>query len=528
MGRRTNHPLAGPRIRLAPPPTAVWDPRYYKLAQPRVTERVRAGRMAAAQVPPATVIVDPRIEDPIQTDSGLVDWWASEVGTGTPAQILDVGDGLGGGNILHLTNSGLTVPGTGGKWLFPCVGNGASQASRADEADLRLGATDVTFACWVYLRSFSLGVLFEKAGSFYCGPVVLSRQLRWDVWLSGERWSAISPDNLPLNTWFLIIVDWNATLQTVSWQINGGQPLVSGVKVTETTPADGDFIIMRNLSGRMEQLMRWNRLLDESERAALLNDAALNMIGVTFAPASGDTPNGWEDEADLVAPTALGLTVAGSTATLSWMVNSVTETGFEIYRSRDNGGFVPVGAAPLMATTYVDTNIDTANHTYDYKVRAVKNGLTSAFSNQVGLSVQPAGGTYLISGGFLYLANQETYTWHAIYFDAGVMLVGAAVSVPTPDASVPVSDVGFEFSEIAGVKRFRLSDGAEFRDLWAEGGTVVYDESASAASAGTVAAAYGVRYKFENGGFYLYDDENEEWLLVSVVGAAGLEQLQLG
>jgi len=75
---------------------------------------------------------------------------------------------------------------------------------------------------------------------------------------------------------------------------------------------------------------------------------------------------------------------AGPQVTLSWTDNADTETGFVIERSVNGGGFAELATVGPLAgvgtTAYVDMAVAFGN-TYDYRVKAVNSGGSSAWSN---------------------------------------------------------------------------------------------------------------------------------------------------
>ena len=81
------------------------------------------------------------------------------------------------------------------------------------------------------------------------------------------------------------------------------------------------------------------------------------------------------------APTNLTATAASSSAiNLSWAA-AAGATGYSIERSSSGSGiWTQVGTTAWGVTTYADTGL-AAGTTYDYRVRAIGGGLTSAYSN---------------------------------------------------------------------------------------------------------------------------------------------------
>ena len=73
-------------------------------------------------------------------------------------------------------------------------------------------------------------------------------------------------------------------------------------------------------------------------------------------------------------------------ATLTWVASTTPGTiTYNVYRGTNppgNEGATPINAAPLTATTYIDTNV-TAGEKVDYVVTAILLGVESVHSNEV-------------------------------------------------------------------------------------------------------------------------------------------------
>lgn len=119
------------------------------------------------------------------------------------------------------------------------------------------------------------------------------------------------------------------------------------------------------------------------------------------------------------APTNLtGTLQSGGLVSLTFRDNATTETGFVIERSAGGATFVPIATPPARNNvgnvTYVDTRT-TAGTTYQYQVKAVNGGGSSAYSTPpttVILPAAPAAPTNLAataarSGG----TDRVTLTW---------------------------------------------------------------------------------------------------------------------
>lgn len=99
------------------------------------------------------------------------------------------------------------------------------------------------------------------------------------------------------------------------------------------------------------------------------------------------------------APSNLTATLNGvSSIKLSWVANSSDETGFEIERSLSSGsGFTQIATVAAGVTTYNDNGL--SPDTYFYRVRAVKVGEQSAYSNEAFETIPES---------FSYIVNTST------------------------------------------------------------------------------------------------------------------------
>jgi hypothetical protein len=84
------------------------------------------------------------------------------------------------------------------------------------------------------------------------------------------------------------------------------------------------------------------------------------------------------------APTALvarGMSTASS-VTVRWTDNAANESSFQVYRSsNNNSSYLPLVSLPANTVSYADTGLF-ANAVYYYKVQAVNQGGSSAYSNE--------------------------------------------------------------------------------------------------------------------------------------------------
>ena len=89
------------------------------------------------------------------------------------------------------------------------------------------------------------------------------------------------------------------------------------------------------------------------------------------------------------APSSLNVTASGSAARLSWEVHGGAATGIVVERRNDGKGSTPswdkVDQLSASATTYTDVSYR-AGQSVSYRVKAVNDAGTSAYSNIVRLS----------------------------------------------------------------------------------------------------------------------------------------------
>jgi hypothetical protein len=109
---------------------------------------------------------------------------------------------------------------------------------------------------------------------------------------------------------------------------------------------------------------------------------ATNTSGPTFSNFSNvDTDTA---RACPLAATNLTATVLSQTSIqLNWQDNATDETGYELERSVDDGPWTLLSALPANTVTFTDTVVCAF---YDYRVRAVRGGDNSAYSNVVEVS----------------------------------------------------------------------------------------------------------------------------------------------
>jgi hypothetical protein len=128
------------------------------------------------------------------------------------------------------------------------------------------------------------------------------------------------------------------------------------------------------------------------------------------------------------------IAVAHNQVNLSWVDNATDETGYEVQRRISGGSFSTVATLAAGANSYSDSTVSKLT-TYDYRVRALKGGVQSGFSNTASVSTpdQPAGAISLSANGYKVKGQQQvdlswsgsTATNVAIHRDGNVIATTA-------------------------------------------------------------------------------------------------------
>ena len=304
-------------------------------------------------------------------------------------------------NVLQLTASGAPAESAAGQGKFvsqSVLFDGASYLYRADEAALRVTG-DVTFCAWVYPTAYSATApIFCKASTTtpfereYELSIINGIAFFFFTTPTGAFFQVNHTSPVALNQWTLIICHYDASTQTVGIAKHGGAPH----EVSSITSIDyvtsGEFRIGGKqlgapvyFQGRIQQVARWDRLLNLAERTSLMADSLLNMEGVVITAAS-DNPTYpvWETDAIPAAPTALSLSSdVSDQVDLSWICEAVNAVAIEIWRSEDGAASALYDDVTGWTDSYHDDDSDTAAHTYEYKIRAVNYAGASAFTSEV-------------------------------------------------------------------------------------------------------------------------------------------------
>ncbi|MDB6165819.1 MAG: hypothetical protein JWQ83_959 [Lacunisphaera sp.] len=147
-----------------------------------------------------------------------------------------------------------------------------------------------------------------------------------------------------------------------------------------------------------------------------LNTATFDNVNIlaTNPPPPPDAP---------AAPTNLMASgVTGTTASLRWTDNASTETGFSIERAPGNTtNFATAGTAASNATTWTDSGLS-PNTAYTYRLRAVRDGVYSDYSNTFTIVTSdgpPPTGWQAVNVGIVGQAGSETIAGDTVTVNAG-------------------------------------------------------------------------------------------------------------
>ena len=144
--------------------------------------------------------------------------------------------------------------------------------------------------------------------------------------------------------------------------------------------------------------------------------------------------------------------ISASSIGLSWSDNSSFETGYSVERSTVSGtGYVQVATLAVSATNYTDTGL-TGNTSYFYRINAILNGPTVAYSNEASALTVPSAP----AGFTVFRGNQQAVLWW------------------TPIAGVTSYKVKRSLTSGSGYTVIGTPAGASFTDTGLTNGVVYY------------------------------------------------------
>lgn len=213
-------------------------------------------------------------------DNGLVSYWKLDEASGTRV------DSKGG---INLT-SGLRVTQIIGEKVGNSAGFSGSPVLQSSSSALQTGDTSFTFAGWFRINSNYIQMPFGKTSTTasqreYRLQYHTSRRFDFEVYRPGGISSVTSTVPLSIGVWYFVVMWHDATTNIVGISVNntattsatGGslQP-ASSAPFTLGTAVSATY----DMTGRIDELGFWNRVLTAQERTDLYNSGT----GSTYTP----------------------------------------------------------------------------------------------------------------------------------------------------------------------------------------------------------------------------------------------------
>ena len=183
-----------------------------------------------------------------------------------------------GGNDLGDNNTTGSAAGKLGNAASFVAGNEES-LSIGDNAALSMGDIDFTVAFWVWFDALTATGLAGKwsTGSFEYLAYFDGTNLRFHVSNNGfANVSVVNSQSISTATWYFYLAWHDATANTINLSVNNNTP-ASTAHTTGVHNGNASFYLGRNeealtyLSGRLDSLSIWKRLLTANERTQLYN-----------------------------------------------------------------------------------------------------------------------------------------------------------------------------------------------------------------------------------------------------------------
>jgi len=345
--------------------------------------------------------------------SGLAQYWSVSSG-GAPYVYPDPGDMFDGFS-SSLADDNLTpvqihgAPGVvglagGARWDAALVLNGTSQYGDLADTTLLRFSTDITFAALVQVTS-KVGVRMIVAKSkpstnqheYSLAYDAVSNRFVWSVTDGTARRLAYGPLNPQVGLWYLLVADYDKTLRVASLTVNSTPTSVRTSGVTSDTAgavfrigadADGSFF-----KGGIEMVARWNRLLNEAEKASLFTTWLYTLINGSpvFKAASDSPPTGYPLPSAIPAVPDLSVSFSSPFLVLDWVNNAPNAMAIEVWREISDASqpLLPGAVEPYRlvytANSYLEAGWTdpvsySSSNTYAYKIRALNLAGASAFS----------------------------------------------------------------------------------------------------------------------------------------------------
>jgi hypothetical protein len=349
-------------------------------------------------------------------------------------------DSVNGNN---LTETGGTVNTAVGVVNNAAALTGTSYLSVNDNATLSTGDIDFTIGGWVYLTSKSANKgLFGKFTTTSNQREYLvyydsgSDRFRFNVSSNGTAATILTANNggaPSLNTWYYVVGWHDSVNNTLNIQVNNGTAdsvsYSSGVFDGTTAFAIGAFNGAANiLSGRVDAVGLWKRVLTVGERTTLYNSGA--GAEYPFVPA---------------APTGLIATPDAGQVSLSWTSGSVgiAITDYVIeYKLSSDSVWTTFSDGTSTSTSTIVTGLAN-NSSYDFRVSATNSQGTGAVSST-------ATATPVVSAPSAPQSLVAT---------SGYQQVGLSWTAPTSTGGSPITDYVIEYKLSSDSVWTTFSDG---------------------------------------------------------------------
>ena len=203
--------------------------------------------------------------------NALVAHWRLEEASGVRA------DAHGGYDLSEINGVGQAAGKLGNAASF--VAGNEEVLSAADQAGLRMGDIDFTIAGWVRFDALSGGGVIGKwaTGSLEYLVYFDGTNLRFHVSGDGSNnASVVNGATLSANTWYFFVAWHDAAGNTINLSVDNGAA-ASAAHSAGVNAGSAALVLGLNedgvsyLSGRVDSVSLWKRLLTASERARLYN-----------------------------------------------------------------------------------------------------------------------------------------------------------------------------------------------------------------------------------------------------------------
>ncbi len=340
----------------------------------------------------------------LSTQNFTVETWFKRTGTGTP-----------------------NTTGTGGINLIPLLTKGAPEADGSNvDANYILG---IQSGSDVIAADFEEGTGSDAPGLNH--PLVGTTAITLNVW----HHAAATFQNGVFSIYLDGILENTIDLTSLVWPQGASiQHAALGTMLTSTGASLGKF------NGVLDEPRIWNNARTETEiRSTIntqittsqpgllarwgLNEGSGTVVNgsacTTFTGTITGSGSSWVTPGSPfnlsftppIDPSSLAVTASSNTVLhLSWIDNSIDETGFQIERSTTGAGgpFALIATVTANTITYDNTGL-TASTNYCYRVRAMKGGLASGYTN-ISCATTPVALT-LQDGLNSYTGTRDTYTY---------------------------------------------------------------------------------------------------------------------